>query len=70
MRPRALEHLVHRVARAVHGEAHQVRPVLADGPHGGAVVAVVAGGEEVRGEDGPGQRPGQRLAVGGGRARA
>src|SRR5690606_31736302 len=65
MHPRPLEHLVHRVPRAVHREADQVQVGGADGADRRAVGLVVAGGEQVAGEDGPGQGAGEDAGVGG-----
>jgi hypothetical protein len=54
---RALDDLVDGAARAVHGETGQVQVGPAHGAHGGPVVPVVAGREEIRGKDRQGHAP-------------
>ena len=69
MHAHALGDLVDDVARSVDREADQVQVLPAHGPHGGPVIPVITGREEVRGEDRQGEttadsavvRRGQRL---------
>ncbi len=52
MQYRALEHFVHGVAGAVHGQPHELEVVTGHRAHGGPVRLVVAGGEHLLGVDG------------------